>query len=102
LAGRNKHPTLRKIYQCADALGAGDVYRYDGTQYTGPIGTGDLAIVVLSDAGLDTYQTETLGVMPQPLDDAYNAALEGAFAQALRAPGEVESVEEEEGALKNI
>jgi hypothetical protein len=48
------------VYGCTDKLGEGDVYRFDGTEYTGPIGTGDLESVALSDAGLDTYQTETL------------------------------------------
>lgn len=48
------------VYGCTDKLGEGDVYRFDGTQYTGPIGTGDLESVALSDAGLTKYQTETL------------------------------------------
>jgi len=49
-----------EVYGCTDKLGEGDVYRFDGTEYTGPIGTGDLEDVALSDAGLDKYETETL------------------------------------------
>lgn len=48
------------VYGCTDKLGEGEIYRFDGTEYTGPIGTGDLETLALQDAGLDTYQTETL------------------------------------------
>jgi len=49
-----------EVYGCTDKLGSGEVYRFDGTEYTGPIGTSDLESVALSDAGLTTYQTKAL------------------------------------------
>jgi len=49
-----------EVYGCTDKLGNGDVYRFDGTEYVGPVGTGDLQEVALDDAGLNTYETEPL------------------------------------------
>jgi len=44
------------VYGCTDKFGQGDVYRFDGTEYVGPVGTGDLQEVALDDAELDTYE----------------------------------------------
>jgi len=48
------------VYGCTDDLGNGDVYRFDGTRYAGPVGTGDLATLALDDAGLQRITPDPL------------------------------------------